>query len=62
MNGSEKSSKRHLLKTTERKGVKDEEFAEGCDGAKLSTVIHLLMFVLRIDSIIYSSSKQLLNP
>lgn len=61
MNGSEKSSKRHLLETAERKGVKDEEFAEGCDGAKLSTVIHLLKFVLGIDSTIYSSSKQLLN-
>lgn len=43
MNGSEKSSKRHLLKTTYRIGLKDEkEFAGGIDEPKISRVIHLL--------------------
>lgn len=50
------------MTTTQRTGLKDEnEFAEGIDEAKLSRVIHVPKFVIRINGIIYSSSKQLLK-
>lgn len=43
LKSSEKFSKRRLLKTMQRTGLKDEkEFTEGLDEAKFSRVIPLL--------------------